>query len=481
MSPVDRRAFLRNALLGGLGLTALGRYPMAGIASARPLLNPSTRPDPSKPEGEDLLPQIEHIVVLMMENHSFDNYFGTLGRGDGFTIGGDGLPDHWNPVGDGTLRRAYAAGTPDQTGFDTGLGWNNVRRQIHGGAMDGFVQHSGNESMAYFTEAEIPFYRSLAGIYPVCDRYFCSVPGATYPNRRFLTAGTAAGLTRTEVNDVIDNPSAPNGTIYERLDAFGISWKNFSAGLPEVALWPDYFLSHQETVRPVHEFYVACRTNTLPSVSWVTPGLNRDEHPPQDISDGEQYSGGVIRELMASDAWAKTVLIYTYDEHGGFYDHVPPPPAIPPGDGIAPIPSSGPLDADAQDYDRYGVRVPALVISPFSRANKVSSVVHDHTSILRLIETKWNLGALTQRDANASNLLDSLDLSASPTFAEPPELAPPRRGWPDIDAVIAEGEAATTTTTAPAGPGMDDLITHPEAQAQAAAAQPIPGSSTYTG
>ncbi len=476
---MDRRTFLTNLIAGGAGLTAFGAYPFPTVALPAGRWTSGVRPDPTKPEGTDLLPQIDHIVVLMMENHSFDSYFGTLGRGDGFTFGADGRPTSTNLAADGTPVRSYPAGSPDQTGFDVGLGWNNVARQINGGAMDGFVTHSGHEAMAYFTAEEIPFYHGIGRTYPICDRYFASVPGATYPNRRFMTGGTAAGLSGTSVESVVANPTAPNGTIYERLDDIGVTWRNFSAGLPEVALWPDYYEAHPETIRPIHEFYLACRRGTLPGFSLVTPALGRDEHPPQDVSDGEQYSAGVIRELMAGPNWAKTVLVFTYDEHGGFYDHVAPPPAVVPGDGIKPI-FDGELDPDAQDYDRYGVRVPAVVLSPFARRDYVSSVVHDHTSILRLIETKWNIGAITQRDANASNLLDSLDLTAPPAFLDPPELVPPSRGWPDIDAEIAAGLAASTA------PG--ELTPHPPSTpspvpniTDASPATPRSGAAGYTG
>lgn len=472
---MQRRDFLASLIAGGMGLTALGRYPFPAVALPARRWTSGARPDPSKPEGTDLLPAIEHIVVLMMENHSFDAYFGTLGRGDGFTLGPDGKPDHVNLAADGTPVRSWPIGTPDQAGFQVRLGWNNVARQVNGGAMDGFVTHSGPDAMAYFTAAEIPFYHGIGGIFPICDRYFCSVPGATYPNRRFMTGGTAAGLSGTSVETLLDNRTAPNGTIFERLDAFGISWRNYSAGLPEVALWPDYYEAHPDTVRPIHEFYLACRNDTLPGFSLVTPGLDRDEHPPQDVSDGEQYSGGVIRELMASKAWATTMLVFTYDEHGGFYDHVAPPPAVVPGDGIKPI-FDGVLDPDAQDYDRYGVRVPTVVLSPFARPDHVSSVVHDHASILRLIETKWNIGAITQRDANASNLLDSLDLTAPPAFLDPPELVPPRRGWPDIDAEIAEGLAGEAPPP--------ELAPHPPTDGTppaAAPATPVRADARFTG
>ena len=144
---------------------------------------------------------------------------------------------------------------------------------------------------------------------------------------------------------------------------------------------------------------------------------------------------------MHGKAWAKTLLIWTYDEHGGYYDHVPPPAAIKP-DNIPPEITSPPDLPGA--YDRYGFRVPAVIVSPYARKNYVSHVVHDHTSILKLIETKWNLPAMTFRDANASNLLDSLDFKSKPAFLKPPKLPAP--GLPasvDIDKTSATTDHCT--------------------------------------
>lgn len=474
MSPLTRRSLMQGILAGGVGLTALGRLPSPGLASSLPLAGPGALPDPSKPEGADLLPQIEHIVVLMMENQSYDKYFGVLGRGDGLTLDGDGIPTNSVPDANGDPFRIFHPGTTDQAGFNVRLLWNFVWRQCNQGAMDGFFTSSGREAMTYYTGDDIPFYHALASEFPLCDRYFCSVPSPTYPNRRFMTAGTSAGITTTDVDDVLAHPDAPNGNIFERLDALGVSWANYHNGLAEMLLWPNYALSNMDKAREMHEFYRDCRSGTLPAVSFITPDPTCDEHPPQDVSCGEQFAAGVIKELCESPAWEKSVLIYTYDEHGGLYDHVPPPPALPPGDGSVPVFSEEP-EPGSEEFDRYGVRVPAVVVSPFARPGHVSSVVHDHTSILRLIETKWNIAALTDRDANASNLLDSLDLAGPPAFPEPPELPPPTRGWPDIDEVISRGNSG------PAAP--PSLVPHedPEPHDPAAPAVPVPGTPGFTG
>ena len=154
----------------------------------------------------------------------------------------------------------------------------------------------------------------------------------------------------------------------------------------------------------------------------IDPNFDEDsEENPQDIQYGEVFLAQVVNALMASPSWEKVLFIWTYDEHGGYFDHVPPPPAVVPDD--TPPDVAVPPDRPG-GYDRYGFRVPMGLVSPYAKADYVSHVVSDHTSILKLIETKWNLPALTERDARASNLLDMVDLKAPPAFRHPPGLPP---------------------------------------------------------
>jgi phospholipase C len=161
-------------------------------------VRPGDRPDPSRPAGTDMLPQIKHIIVLMMENHSFDNYLGTLGRGEGFPLGGDGTPDAENPDSTGTMIRArHAASTTQEEGAPC-QSWSASHTQWAGGKMNGFVtaieQASGEgdktAAMAYWTDRDLPFYHGLARTFPLADHWFSSCLGPTFPNRRFLLAGT---------------------------------------------------------------------------------------------------------------------------------------------------------------------------------------------------------------------------------------------------------------------------------------------------
>jgi phospholipase C len=318
--------------------------------------------------------------------------------------------------------------------------------------------------MGYWDEDSLPFYYGLARTFPVADRWFSSCLGPTFPNRRFLVAGTANGLTTDNVSECFDR--APNGTVFDLLNRHHISWANYhpephpahalrrvlgrhglragrrlrlgmSAGddgpddtNPKSYMqftadaYPAGLLRYLGRVHKIERFYRAAERGTLPAFSIVDPDFRTNsEENPQDIQRGEAFAAGVINAVLHGPAWMHTLLIWVYDEHGGYFDHVPPPKATEP-DGRVPR-HGGPWR-----YDHYGFRVPAVIVSPYARPNYVSHVIHDHTSILKLLETKWNLPPLTQRDLHADNLLDALDLSSAPAFATPPPLPAPARPDP---------------------------------------------------
>jgi phospholipase C len=268
----------------------------------------------------------------------------------------------------------------------------------------------------------------------VCDRYFASVLAKTYANRRFLMAGSALGLVDNPTPGLND-PPPPNGTIFDRLEAHGISWKNYFVDLPTAGLFPYQLTKFLGRILPVADFLVDAALGTLPGFSLIDPqSTQASEESPQDLALGAAYAATVINAVLSGPAWPKTMLVFTYDEHGGYYDHVPPPAALAP-DSIQPaihVPPDFP-----GGYDRYGFRVPTVIASPWAKRDYVSHVVHDHTSILKLVETKWNLPALTYRDANASDLLDSLDLGASaPPFLHPPALPAPNTSPGNLTCLI---------------------------------------------
>jgi phospholipase C len=425
--PISRRGLLQGAAALGAGaaLTRVDRVAeaVATLPVAR-VRKPGSRPNPRLPEGTDTLPKIEHIVVVMQENHSFDNYIGMLGRGDGFKLTRKRVATASNPDADGSVVHAFHMPTTCQLRARPSQAWDASHISFNGGKNDGFVRASGPVAMGYWTAADLPFYYGLARTFPLADRWFASCMAQTYPNRRFLMAGTAAGITRTDSAAVVQAPPPPNGTIFDRLNAHGISWKDYATDLPQVALFPKDLPKNQSHVVPIDAYFTDAAAGALPSFSLVDANFTTggSEENPQDIGVGEEFVSRVVNAAMTGKGWAKTLLIWCYDEHGGYYDHVPPPRAIKPDD-IPPdihVPPQQP-----GGYDRYGFRVPAVVVSPYAKKRYVSHVVHDHTSVLKLVETKWNLPAMTYRDANADNLLDLVDFKHRPAFLEPPTLPKP--------------------------------------------------------
>jgi len=203
-------------------------------------------------------------------------------------------------------------------------------------------------------------------------------------------------------------------------------------------------------IRSTEQFFADADNGSLPAVSIVDPDFDTySEENPQDIRKGESFAAEVINRALHGDGWPHTLLIWVYDEHGGYYDHVPPPPATPPDDiegrsviggenrltaflrPVLPglVKSKENLDQGPRRYDRYGFRVPAVIVSPYARPGYVCSEVLDHTSVLKLVEQKWNLPALTARDAAAGSPLNALDLTGPPAFLEPPALPEPSLKW----------------------------------------------------
>jgi phospholipase C len=454
---ITRRALLQRGALAGAAISIPGvagsLWPAAAAAAVR---KPDSLPYPYVPAGTvNAEMPFDHIVVVMMENHSFDNLLGALAHNG--TPGADGLTfragvaTNSNPGSTGTPARVTAYPFPSTAqGPDVGQDWNATHTQIDHGRMDGFVRYNDStQAMGYYPPDVVPFAYSLASSFTVANRWFCSAPCQTYPNRRFLMAGTAYGDITTDTASLSDPPPA-NGTIFDRLHAYGISWRNYFTDLPQTAIIPSIIEKYPANIVPVAEFFAACATGTLPSVSFVDPEFGAvgdvgssivqygslipalealgadlttvggDEEDPQDMYYGEAWAYQVLQAVLHSPAWPRTLLIYTYDEHGGYYDHVPPPAAIEP-DSIPPALTSTDVPGA---YNIYGPRVPAVVVSPYSKPGGVSNVVHDHTSVLATIEAKWNLPALTYRDANAATVTDFLNLR-KPALLTPPTLKGP--------------------------------------------------------
>jgi phospholipase C len=331
--------------------------------------------------------------------------------------------------------------------------WRQSHIQYADGRNDGFViSDSGPVAMGYWTEQDLPFTYDLARHFPVGDRWFGSVLAQTDPQRRYLIAATSTGMTDdigTSIGNLVPDASLvlpSNGTIFERLDAAGVSWVDYYTSFPTgatVELYPVLdTVSALVHTKPIAQFFADARSGTLPAFSLLDPDYGtQSQEDPQNIILGEAFLARVVRALASGKAWLKTLLIVCYDEHGGYYDHVPPPPALAP-DLIPPLVQPGESLYDG--FARYGFRVPSVVVSPYAKRNHVSHILYDHTSILALVERKWNLPAMTLRDANANDLLDFLDLDAmarrQPTF-------------PELPALAASGDTAAALSCSRAGPG----------------------------
>ena len=415
---------MKTAIAAGVAVGA-SRWQTGGaladdaVPPAR-LRKPGSRPYPHLPAGTDTIPKIKHIVVLMMENHSYDNHLGMLGRAgaDGFTIGPNGSPTAQNPYPDGRIQHAFRMPTTCQLPGHPSQTWLASHTQLNGGKLNGFVEsHSGPVAMGYWEKADLPFYYSMASVFPIADRYFCSVLGQTLPNRRYLMAATSLGQVNNDGVPMLKYP--PNGTIFDRLHHAGISWADYFSRAPTAALFPELLVKYASRILPIDHFFHQAKAGRLPGFCIVEPGYSYDsEEDPQNIAYGEHFAASVIDAVMHGPGWKDTLLIWTFDEHGGYYDHVVPPAAIAPDD----IPPDATVAYTG--FRQYGFRVPCAIISPWARPDYVSRVVFDHTSILALIEYKWNLPAMTYRDANANNMLDMLD-RRTPTFLHPPKLARP--------------------------------------------------------
>ena len=458
---------------------------------------PGELPAPDRPAGTDLLPQLKHVVVLMMENHSYDNYLGMLaGRGDGFPLGPDGEPEVSSTGLEGESVPAHHLASTVQVAESPTQSWHASHLQWDDGKLDGFVTATqqltpgkdATPAMGYWTERDLPFYYGLARTFPLADRWFSSCLGPTFPNRRFLISGTANGLIDDLPVDLADYPA--NGTIFDVLSRHNVSWVNYHpvAGsrtrygralqhrtkairrrlrtLRRVApgsldglqkdiqftgdIYPLGIARYMLHVRSTDEFFSDAAAGTLPAFSLVDPDFSAySEENPQDIQQGESFAATVIDAVLHGKGWPNTLLIWLYDEGGGYYDHVPPPAAVAPDDvpGRSVVLSRSPmhamlsrlasgyvrnverLDAGPQSYDRYGFRVPAVLVSPYARPGYLTSETFDHTSVLKLLEVKWNLPALTARDAAAVAPLDALDFDHPPAFANPPDLPAPALRW----------------------------------------------------
>ncbi|MDB6103913.1 MAG: hypothetical protein JWO52_3912 [Gammaproteobacteria bacterium] len=467
------------------------------------------------------LHKVNHIIIVMMENHSFDNYFGALAYAPGSPYhtpsGGcseqdhgcvDGLACHMdsagsltctnsNPEGDGAPVVAFhdvsRCVVPDlahawlQVHLESNF--NDPNAALLNSPNDGFVRVNDSteqpdngvetptedQAMGFYTQDDLPFYYDLAQKFAIDDRYFSSVLGPTLPNRFYLVAATSFGHVTT-ADPVPPGGYKPiTGTIFDLLDSRQVSWADYFQDGPQASGFrqsggagtdPHFF--------PVQDFLTAAAGSPgaggLPQIVFVDPGFGgpdeNDDHPPTDIQRGQAFVSRVIDAVRNGPYWKDSVIFITYDEHGGFYDHVAPPRA-PQGsartpDGIFPgqcadlsnPPASrepgggvdctgvaeaqslcpalaqdpnGPYPGNCASFDQLGFRVPFLVVSPFAKPHYVSHTIADHTSLLAFIEERFLKDAssgimaggrlhLTLRDQYADALMDLFDFDNAPSL-----------------------------------------------------------------
>ena len=491
------------------------------------------------------LHKVKHIIIVMQENHSFDNYFGVLPYAVGTPYEmGPCAPDNHACVDGLSCKRHPATGAYRCRNFnrdddgskvfafhgtdycvltDLNHDWVGTHQEINYAAPnatrrlslnDGFVRvndasnqpdqegesPTDDATMSFYNEDDLGFYYDLAKTFAISDRYFSSVLGPTLPNRLYLLAATSFGhLVTSEHLPSVEQPLAfyqpITGTIFDLLDQHGVSWANYFTDGPQGATFrsvltevlfpphhfrlfkkpapPEYPQAVQDVLNSVPSFEEDAAAGTLPAVVFVDAGSGvlpsvpqSDEHPGSNIRAGQSFVAQVVHAVRTSPNWGDSILFITHDEHGGFYDHVPPPAAPQGGartpDGIAPgqcadasnppaseapsgglnctesqiieaqfcpgFSATGPFPAHCATFNQLGVRVPLIAVSPFAKPHYVSHRVADHTSLLALIERRFlrpdpnaaddegQTPHLTARDAHAYTLEDLFDFDHSPSL-----------------------------------------------------------------
>lgn len=353
------RRSLALGMTGAAGVL-LGAHGALGQTTPESAKPADAIPTPSHPASTPL----KHIVFILRENHSYDNYFGTYKGGNGDTVGSRCADEHPDPP---HLRKSALV---------------NVT--------------NGTKGRCHYEEADIPNYFAYARNFALCDNYFADFRGPSYPNYFMIMAAETP---------VMDNPKRVNRgdydlpTIADRLDEKGIRWRNYDGGIKLVTLFKK--LLGPNIVSPEQLASDAAEGQLAP-MTWITPHIRNSEHPPYSIREGENWTVNRINMLMQGPQWSTMAIFVIWDEWGGFWDHVDPPVVEKePGTLFTPA-------------IRYGYRIPALVISPFAKKGHVSHTLYSHASVLRTIERVFDVPPLNTWDAGANDMLDCFDFEQPP-------------------------------------------------------------------
>lgn len=362
----------------------MGSQPAAGPGSAA-----------RRRDGPAVLSRVDHILVLTLENRSFDQLFGHFPGASGIPpgvclpnpAGGCTAPFHEKSLAVGTLTRPLHS-------------WADIHEEWDGGRMDGFVRANGSLAMGYYLGYDIPSLFDLARKFTLCDRYFCSVLGPTFPNRLYAVSGTSSGLENDPPQWGSDTFSQP--TVFDQLQEAGVSWRYYGGlytrVLPlaaKMALMSPLLWFPRITKNPAMmanlasqaRFFADARAGRLPEVAFLSPGALTAGEPPVSLGCMLRFLTKVMAAVQSSRDWARTVMVINFDEAGGFYDHMAPPV----------VDAYGP-----------GLRVPCIVASPLIEGGRVNHTVMDHTSVLRLIQERHHLPPLTDRNRLMASMSEVL-------------------------------------------------------------------------
>ncbi len=398
----------RSKILAFVIVVIVGVFQMSPVQAAAPAQEGTPRTKTP----------IQHLIFVMQENHTFDNYFGTY-------PGADGLPaDTKMPVD--PANPAAGVVTPwhigDTTITDMSHNAQSFAGQFDNGKMDGFVSalnaigENGRFSMGYYDDRDVPYYWNLADNYVLFDRFFSSTPDGSFPNHLFAVAAVAPP---SQNPAVVAGTLQNTPTIFDRLQAAGISWKFYVQNYdPTInyrhltgvgsrdgqVIWVpllnmDRFIDNpalSSHIVDLKQYYVDLQQGNLPAVSYIVPS-GASEHPPQYPHNGQKFIRSLLQELMRSSAWTSSAFLLAYDDWGGWYDHVVPPRVDPSG---------------------YGLRVVAMLISPYARQAYIDHTQLDFTSVLKFIENNWGVPSLATRDASANDLMSAFDFSQAPRPAQ---------------------------------------------------------------
>ena len=315
---------------------------------------------------------IQHIIVCCQENHSFDSYFGSYsGLPAGF-----GIPaGYTQPDGAGGTVAPFHFTNLTTDGIDPSHNWDAIHSEWDNGRMDGFYTTNGTGAMGYYDATDLPYYYSLFSQFTLCANYFCGALTETYPNRLVLYAGTSGG--QTSNNIAVGTLTYP--CVLDLLSQGGITFKNYNFHCPDnysiLALFEKWATGGpaNELNQSQAQFFADCQNNTLPQVSFITEAPPYDEHPAANVQTGMTMIESIITAVQQSAAWSSSAVLLTYDEAGGFFDHVPPP-----------------------QLDAYGpgIRIPMTIVSPYAKPGHVDTTLSDHSSVLKFIESTFGLPTL---------------------------------------------------------------------------------------